>query len=144
MGVNTIQIDIVNPVDVVKSKAGQIKSEQCFRWFGLGQLVGFIQVYCYFRYFKSNYYAVNGKKFNRQAGAELGQAQLKLGLGFILIFFVDLVSVEIFFKIDLVEFFIALLKRFGLVNLFLQILNRWLGRFNCVDWDWQIWFNRFG
>ena len=62
MGVDKIQINLVKPVDAVKLKAGvpngQIKTKECFGWFGLGQLGGFTMVYCFISYFKSNFDAV--------------------------------------------------------------------------------------
>ena len=54
MGVDTIQITLVKPVDAVKLKAGvpneQIKIKECFGRLGSGQLVDFIVVYCYLSY----------------------------------------------------------------------------------------------
>ena len=51
MDVDTIQMNLVKPVDTVKFKAalpnGQIQTRECFEWFGLGQLVGFNLVYFY-------------------------------------------------------------------------------------------------
>ena len=49
MCVDTIQINLVKPVDAVKLKAGVpngwIKVRQCFGRFGLGKLVDFIMIY---------------------------------------------------------------------------------------------------
>ena len=65
----------------------------------------------------------------KQAGAELGQAQLNLGLGFTLI-----LCRFGFTGYSLVDFVLwILLKRFCLVNLVLFISNNSLGKFNFVD-----------
>ena len=67
----------------------------------------------------------------RQAGAELGQAQLKLGLDFTLIL-VDLVSQ------DLVQ--IYLLEWFSFVSLIEQIWFYMIGSLHSKYFVWSIWF----
>ena len=68
----------------------------------------------------------------KQAGAELGQAQLKLGLDFTpFLFSVDLVFSR-FCLIVLIEFKV-LMNRFGSVYLVLYIPNILLGRIDFVD-----------
>ena len=62
----------------------------------------------------------------KQAGAELGQAQLKLGLDFTPIFCRFGFSGFIFY-------FIGLIEKIGLVYLVLYISNILLNRFNFVD-----------
>ena len=91
----------------------------------------------------------NVNKKEKQAGAELGQAQYKMGLNFTLIFYWFCFSR--FGLVELVKWilFAGLIEKiwfgiFGLVHLVLYISDILLGRFDFVDAVLYIWFNRFG